>query len=154
MRVRSRVETVEDAIHPWRWRALTVWIVAFSLLTAYALYAQRRDAEHTDRRFCEVTSATISASIKLRDQLNKNDIQTIGRRKTVQEAARNGSYVFSLAPASPVFQAPVRNAILQFFAAIDDLNASQVVLGQEALAQSSEFVDRLGQLRRRLRCRS
>lgn len=141
-------------IHPWRWRLLTVWIVIFTVLTAYALYAQREDARSTDRRFCDVTSAFITSEIQLRDQLNKNDVQTIGLRQNVQEAARNGVYVFSLAPSSAVLQPAVRKAILSFFEAIDDLNASQVTLGQQVLARTDEFADRLGQLRRKLRCRS
>lgn len=143
---------LHQEFHKYRWRALTAWIIVFTLLTAYALYNQREQAKSTNHRFCDVTASFITSEIALRNQLNKNDFQTIGRRKEVQEAARNGSYVFALAPSSPVFQKPVRVAILNFFAAVDDLNAVQVELGQDALAQSSEFVDRLKQLRRRLKC--
>lgn len=31
----------EAAVHVWRWRLLTVWVIAFTLIVAYALHAQR-----------------------------------------------------------------------------------------------------------------
>lgn len=143
-----------DDIHSGRWRALTIWIIAFTCLTAYALYNQREQAQSTDRRFCDVTQSFISSEIDLRDQLNKNDVQTVGFRQTVQETARNASYIFILAPTSPVFTEAARSAILEFFQSIDDLNASQVRLGQAALSKADEFVGRLKELRRRLKCSS
>jgi hypothetical protein len=141
-----------EPIHAWRWLALTIWIVVFTAATAYAFYVQRRDEHSTERRFCLVTDSFLTSEIQLRDQLNKTDLETIGRRQTVEQAARNGVYVFTLAPSSAVLQRPVRTAIINFFQAIDDLNAAQIQLGQAALARSDEFVDRLDQLRRRLRC--
>lgn len=143
---------VRENLHRKRWLALTVWCVVFTGLTAYALYAQRRDAHSTQNRFCDVTAAFISSEIQLRDQLNRNDLQTIGARQTVERAARNGLYVFSLAPSSAVLTPPVRRAIFSFFQAVDDLNRQQVEAGQSALARTDEFVDRLGRLKRALRC--
>lgn len=143
-----------DEIHPGRWRALAIWIVVFTALTAYALYNQREQAHSTDNRFCDVTSSFLSSEADLRDQLNKNDLQTIGLRQNVQEAARNATYVFRLAPQSPVFQPIFRDSIIHFLQAIDDLNAGQVLSGQAALARADAFVDNLRRLRRRLRCSS
>jgi hypothetical protein len=145
-------QRIETRIHPGRWKLLTLWIVTFTFLTAYALYAQREAARSTDRRFCDVTSSFLKSERDLRDQLNKGDLILIGRRQTLQEAARNGSYVFSLAPTTPVLQGPLRSAILNFFQAIDDLQQTQVRLGQQALGRTDAFVTRLDQLRRRLKC--
>jgi hypothetical protein len=141
-----------NSVHRLRWQFLTLWIIVFTLLTAYALYAQRREAQRNDRRFCDVTSAFLKSESDLRNQLNRGDLIEIGLRQSVQEAARNGTYVFSLAPPSPVFQPAVRSAILNFFQAIDDLQQAQVSLGQTALARTDTFVNRLDSLRGRLRC--
>jgi hypothetical protein len=38
-------------IHPWRWRALTAWIVIFTAVVIYGLHTIRNDAHRNDVRF-------------------------------------------------------------------------------------------------------
>lgn len=142
---------IDESFHKYRWRLLTLWIVAFTLLTAYALWAQRHDSRRTDHRFCAVTSAFLQSESDLRDQLNRADVIEIGLRQAVQEAARNGTYVFALVPTT-VLDTRIRDAAINFFQAIDDLEQAQVRLGQVALSRTDAFVNRLDQLRRRLHC--
>lgn len=141
-----------NRIFPYRWRLLTIWIVVFTLLTAYALYAQSRDRREVEQRFCDVTASFISGEIQLRDQLNKADLQTIGARQRVVETARNATLVFTVVPRSRILTEPLRQTIIDFFDSIDELNVAQIAIAAEALAHTDTFVERLDHLKKSLKC--
>jgi heme exporter protein D len=39
-----------DGFHTWRWRAVAVWLVAFTVLVAYSLQVQRDESRRNDRQ--------------------------------------------------------------------------------------------------------
>lgn len=48
-------------IHPWRWRALTIWIVIFSFLVVVALHRQSELTRQNHARVSEIQQSRIES---------------------------------------------------------------------------------------------
>lgn len=48
-----------EAIHPWRWRALTLWIIVFTIAVGFALHDSRQLANANRKRIAEIQQARV-----------------------------------------------------------------------------------------------
>lgn len=68
--------------HARRWRLLTVWLILFTGVVAYALHVQRSESRRNDARFCAVTESFITSHNVLTGVLaDTNHVQVQARRQ-------------------------------------------------------------------------
>lgn len=51
----------KEAIHPWRWRALAVWIVLFTLVGIWAIHNGRALGEANKERIADIQASRIKS---------------------------------------------------------------------------------------------
>jgi len=75
---------VAEPIHPWRWRLLTAWVVAFSIIVAYGFLLIQRQVD----RNAQAKTALCSYAANLQEQVDQSrqylaDVEA-GRRPRIQ----------------------------------------------------------------------
>ena len=134
-------------IHKWRWIGLTVWIVLFTGLVAYALHEQRDYSRDNAARFCNISRTFIASNVVLRNALNEAGVQGIGQR---QALIQNDQELLRLFRASK--QTPLIKAIIRYFQTEVALSHYQNTNAREQLNAADTAVARWMQLKRDLRC--
>lgn len=149
-----------EGIHTWRWRALTLWVVVFSILVAVAFKQQSNESQANDTRFCEVTKAFIGINIDIQSELNRQTIKQLGtNQKIVRVTSKQLSAskaVLRNMPRKPVaYYTSLRRFLKstqQFLETSQELSAGVNESSRRLLKRRLASINQARILRRRLKC--
>ena len=144
-RERARKFLKPEGFQAWRWRALLVWIVFFSVVVAWDLKYQRDHFTDTQDRFCVITASFITSNIALTKVLaDAIEIQTAARRQQ-NAALETLQVILGIGPEADY----TTRAYLQ---SVQDANEEINVAAQRVSAASARAVSVWRKLRKGLEC--
>lgn len=151
---------IDERIHPWRWRMLSIWIIVFTALTAYALFQTRNESRRNDKRFCAVTKAFIGIQINIQSELNRQSVKQLGEnsklvRITKEQLATSKLVLKNMPTHPPAYYNSLRRflrATEGYLETSQDISADASESSRRLIIERSVAIAETKRLREVLKC--
>lgn len=139
-------------VHKGRWRALSAWVIVFSVIVFWVLYAQDANQKKTTDRFCEVASAFIGSNLVLRSSEDSANVKAIGLRRELIHTDKRLLATFKAFQSTTKQGAAFRLLLIEYIQDGINLDQDLIVNSQDVLTAADKATAKWTHLQKGLKC--